>query len=69
MVGGSTGLTTERVGDTILAIKDATDVPVIIFPTSATTLSQHADAIFFMSMINSRIIDLVIGQQIIGALS
>jgi phosphoglycerol geranylgeranyltransferase len=67
MVGGSTGLTPERVGDTILAIKDATDRPVIIFPTSASTLSQHADAIFFMSMINSRFMDLVMGQQIIGA--
>ena len=67
MVGGSTGLTPKRVGETIRAIKDATDRPVIIFPTSASTLSEKADAIFFMSMINSGTMDLVIGQQIAGA--
>jgi len=67
MVGGSTGVTRENADATIGAIKAAVKLPVIIFPTSAAMLTPRADAIFFMSMLNSRKLELVIGEQVRGA--
>jgi len=54
MIGGSTGVTQEKVDATILAIKKAVRIPVILFPASAGNLSPHADAVYFMSLLNSR---------------
>lgn len=63
MVGGSTGVTVENVDAAVLAIKAATDVPVILFPAGAGQLSRHADALYFMSLLNSRDPRLIIGEQ------
>jgi phosphoglycerol geranylgeranyltransferase len=63
MVGGSTGVTQDKVDGTVLAIKRATNVPVILFPASATNLSRHADALYFMSLLNSRDPRLIVGEQ------
>jgi len=63
MIGGSTDITKEKLDATALAIKNAVDLPTIYFP-SAAVLSKHIDAIFFMSMINSTDLRLVIGEQI-----
>jgi phosphoglycerol geranylgeranyltransferase len=63
MVGGSTGVTPEKVDATVRAIKAATDVPVILFPAGAHALSRHADAVYFMSMLNSRNLRLIVGEQ------
>jgi phosphoglycerol geranylgeranyltransferase len=67
MVGGSTGITQQNLDQTILAIKAQTQVPVIYFPSGANAISPYSDAIFFMSMLNSRNIKMVIGEQIKGA--
>jgi phosphoglycerol geranylgeranyltransferase len=67
MVGGSTGVTQTKVDDTILAIKGAAGVPVILFPASAANLSPHADAIYFMSLLNSRDPRFIVGEQRIAA--
>src|SRR2546422_615433 len=64
MVGGSTGVTQGKVDDTVLAIKGAAKVPVILFPASAGSLSPHADALFFMSLLNSKDPRLVVGGGI-----
>ncbi len=69
MVGGSTGITKKNLNDTAKSVKDNTDIPVIHFPTNATAISPHVDAIYFMSMLNSRDLDKVIGQQVKGSLS
>ena len=53
MVGGSTGLSPEIVDRAVKEIKTRCSLPVILFPTNAGTLSPNADAIFFMSMLNS----------------
>jgi phosphoglycerol geranylgeranyltransferase len=63
MVGGSTGVTPEKTDDTVKAIKDRIRVPVILFPSSAHTLSRYADAVYFMSMLNSQDVRLVVGEQ------
>ncbi|MCL1811362.1 MAG: geranylgeranylglyceryl/heptaprenylglyceryl phosphate synthase [Methanomassiliicoccaceae archaeon] len=53
MIGGSTGVTSENLGDTAKAIKEASGLPTIHFPGSPQALSKDVDAIFFMSMVNS----------------
>ena len=63
MIGGSTGVTQEKVDATVLAIKAAAPVPTILFPASAANLSRHADALYFMSLLNSRDPRLIVGEQ------
>jgi len=55
MVGGSTGFTRPQLDATVKAIKGKVSIPVILFPgNSEHGLSPEADAVFFMSMLNSR---------------
>ena len=63
MIGGSTGVTQDKVDATVLAIKAAAKVPTILFPASAANLSRHADALYFMSLLNSRNPRLIVGEQ------
>lgn len=67
MVGGSTGAGGELLDATVLAIKEAVDLPVILFPASEEGISKHADAIFFMSLLNSRDPYFIMGAQRLGA--
>lgn len=67
MVGGSTGVTQGRVDATVSAIKDSVHVPVILFPASATDLSPRADAVYFMSLLNSRETRYIVGEQRVAA--
>jgi phosphoglycerol geranylgeranyltransferase len=67
MVGGSTGVSRESFDATIKAIKNNTSLPVIIFPTNANSLSKHADAVFFMSLLNSKNIKYITREQSFGA--
>ena len=64
MIGGSTGITTENVDATAVAIKKATGLPTIYFPAGPHALSTKCDALYFMSMINSTELKYVIGAQI-----
>ena len=68
MLGGSTGVTRENLGDTADAIRKVCDLPTIIFPSGARAISERCDAIFFMSLVNSEDIDWVIGEQVKGSL-
>lgn len=67
MVGGSTGVTQANLDATIIAIKARVDVPIIYFPSGAHAISPHADAIYFMSMLNSRNVEMTTRQQMKGA--
>jgi len=68
MIGGSTGVNQENMDATAKAIKARTrNIPLIIFPTKPDALTRYADAIYFMSMINSRNLNFVMGYQIKGA--
>jgi len=67
MVGGSTLVSQEQVDETVKAIKSHSKLPVILFPSGAQFLSKHADAVFFMSLLNSRNLDYVIREHVRGA--
>ena len=53
MIGGSTGITTENVDETAVAIKQKTGLPTIYFPAGPHALSTKCDALYFMSIVNS----------------
>lgn len=67
MVGGSTDVTQQNLDETVLAIKKECPLPIIYFPSGAHAISPHCHAIYFMSMLNSRNIKHVIGEQVAGA--
>ncbi len=57
LIGGSTSIYGRWLEDTIEGIKakvDENDIPIIIFPGDVGYVSEKADAIYFMSMLNSR---------------
>lgn len=54
MVGGSFSVKQEKLDETIKRIKERIKLPVILFPSSAKLLSSFADAVFFMSLLNSK---------------
>jgi phosphoglycerol geranylgeranyltransferase len=67
MVGGSTLVSQEQVDKTVKAIKKQSKLPVILFPSGSKFLSKYADAIFFMSLLNSRNLEYVIREHVKGA--
>ena len=67
MIGGSTLTSTELLDDVIKLIKKSTKLPVIIFPNNITSVSRYADAIWFMSLLNSTNPYFIIGAQALGA--
>ncbi|NOZ60023.1 MAG: geranylgeranylglyceryl/heptaprenylglyceryl phosphate synthase [Euryarchaeota archaeon] len=68
MVGGSAGIDQHLLDETVKAVKrSAGGRPVILFPGDVTGVSRHADAIFFMSLLNSRNPYYITGAQAIGA--
>ncbi len=60
LLGGSTGISREVMESTALAVKAEVRAPVVIFPEGASSLTSKADAVLFMSLLNSRNLDLVI---------
>jgi phosphoglycerol geranylgeranyltransferase len=60
LLGGSTGISPTVMGEAARAVKAVVPVPVVIFPQGASSLSPDADAVLFMSLLNSRNLDLVI---------
>jgi phosphoglycerol geranylgeranyltransferase len=67
MIGGSTVASQEHLDEVVEAIKSKIDIPTILFPGNITGISRHADAIWFMSMLNSADPYFLMGAQILGA--
>ena len=67
MVGGSTLGSVDQLDSTVRKIKELTDLPVILFPNGPTGVSRFADAIFFMSLLNSTTPRFLIQAQAKGA--
>ena len=67
LIGGSTVFNQSFVDKTIIAIKNDIHIPVIIFPGGISNVSQHADAIFFMSLLNSADPYFIVGQQALAS--
>jgi phosphoglycerol geranylgeranyltransferase len=53
-VGGSIGAQGKLLDDVTKEIKEGVDVPVVLFPGNIATITPYADAIYFMSLLNSR---------------
>lgn len=66
MLGGSTTNSNE-LDATAKALKKNVDVPIVLFPGNITGVSKHADAIFFMSLLNSTNPYWITGAQALGA--
>ncbi len=67
LIGGSTGVTERKIDDIIVEIKKRIDIPVILFPGNISGISKEADAILFMSLLNSENPYFIIGAQVLGA--
>ncbi len=67
MVGGSTLTSTQQLEEVVKAIKGVVKIPVILFPNNITGICRHADAIWFMSLLNSSDPYFIVGAHILGA--
>ena len=67
MIGGSTGVNAENLSATAKAIREMSGLPTIHFPSGPAELSPDVDSIFFMSLMNSADLNMVMGYQVYGA--
>jgi len=54
LIGGSMGAQGELLDTVTKSIKEKASVPVVLFPGNISTVTKHADAVYFMSLLNSR---------------
>ncbi|MEM0363020.1 MAG: geranylgeranylglyceryl/heptaprenylglyceryl phosphate synthase [Sulfolobaceae archaeon] len=66
LIGGTLGISKDRL-DLILSSLEEYDIPKIIFPSNINLLSENADAILFLSLLNSDDIYYLIGAHIVAA--
>ncbi len=66
MLGGSTTNSSE-LDETTKKLKENVDLPIILFPGNISGVSRYADAIFFMSLLNSTNPYWITGAQALGA--
>ena len=67
MIGGSTFVSQSHLDDVLKVIRETVKIPTILFPNNITGISRHADAIWFMSLLNSVDPYFLVGAQILGA--
>ncbi|MEM2118572.1 MAG: geranylgeranylglyceryl/heptaprenylglyceryl phosphate synthase [Candidatus Bathyarchaeia archaeon] len=67
MIGGSTFVSGIHLDNVVKIVKRTVEIPVILFPNNVTGISRYADAIWFMSLLNSVDPYFLMGAQILGA--
>jgi phosphoglycerol geranylgeranyltransferase len=67
MIGGSTFVSGVHLDDVVKTVKRTVKIPIILFPNNVTGISRYADAIWFMSLLNSVDPYFIMGAQILGA--
>ena len=67
MIGGSTVQSNAQLDRMVETVKNSCRLPTILFPNNESGISRHADAIFFMSLLNSSNPRYLIGAQAKGA--
>lgn len=67
MVGGSTLASNSDLDEIVKEIKAHVHVPVILFPNNVVGISKYADAIWFMSLLNSASPYYIIEAQALGS--
>lgn len=65
-VGGSL-VVSNYLDNCVQFIKKHSDIPVILFPGNPSQVTQHADALLYLSLISGRNPDLLIGQHVVSA--
>jgi phosphoglycerol geranylgeranyltransferase len=65
MIGGSTIFGV--IDDAVKKIGEAVDIPTILFPGNISGVSEYADAMFFMTLLNSTNPYYIIGAQALAA--
>lgn len=63
MLGGSTEIDSAKMDRAVKAIKSKVSTGIILFPGSSAMISRYADAIYFMSLLNSKDREYIIGHQ------
>ncbi len=66
LVGGSL-VTSLNFSEVVHQIKEAVNIPVVIFPGSSIQIDTSADGILLLSLISGRNPDLLIGQHVVAA--
>ena len=66
LVGGSLVIS-NYLDECVQLIKRSCNIPVILFPGSASQVSKYADALLYLSLISGRNPELLIGQHVISA--
>ncbi|MEM1538526.1 MAG: geranylgeranylglyceryl/heptaprenylglyceryl phosphate synthase [Candidatus Nezhaarchaeales archaeon] len=67
MIGGTLGVSERVIDKVVLAVKREVKVPVILFPSNVSSISRYADALWFMSLLNSANTYYIIDAQVQGA--
>lgn len=65
-VGGSL-VVSHNLDECIQLLKENCEIPVVLFPGSATQVSKYADALLYLSLISGRNPELLIGQHVVSA--
>ena len=68
LIGGSSIIDQTELSNLIKKIKMNVTIPVILFPGNITGISPYADAILFMSLLNSENPYFITGAQALGSL-
>ena len=67
LIGGSTVVSVSQLDEVVKEVQKTVKIPVILFPNHITGISQYADAILFMSLLNSDNPLFISGIQALGA--
>ncbi len=67
LIGGSTGVQGEMLDQVTKQVKESVSIPVVFFPGNIGTVSKYGDAVYFMSMLNSRNPYWITGAQTLAA--
>lgn len=67
LVGGSIGAQGELLDAVTKQIKESIEAPVVLFPGNIATLTPHADAVYFMSLLNARNTYWITNAQMLSA--
>ncbi len=67
MIGGSTLASQTDLDDAVKRIKSKVKIPVILFPNGPMGVSKYADAVWFMSLLNSQNPYYIIDAQMLSA--
>jgi len=67
LIGGTVGVQGELLDETVKMIKESVAIPVILFPGDISGISPFADAILYLSLLNSRNPYYISGVQALSA--